>query len=103
MLCPLPLPAGKIVNSIPWVVIEILSPEDGMSEQLARFRDYEQIGVRHMVLPDPEERTAYRFEDGSPMATRFTSPNLPTGDLPFDTGDLFRQLVERRNEVATLL
>src|ERR1035441_5926259 len=55
MLCPVPLPPGKIVNSVPWAVIEILSPEDRLSEQLARFRDYKQIGVLHMVLLDPEE------------------------------------------------
>ena len=103
MLCPVPLPAGKIVNSIPWAVIEILSPEDRMSDQLARFRDYKQIGVLHMVLLDPEDLVAYRFdENGSLIETRFTSLDLPTGDLPFDTGALFRQLVEERNEGTTL-
>src|SRR5271165_3538777 len=40
LLCPVPLPAGNIVDSIPRAVIEILSPEDSVSEQLARFRDY---------------------------------------------------------------
>jgi len=102
MLCPVPLPAGKIVNSIPWAVIEILSPDDSLSGQLARFRDYEQIGVRHMVLLDPEELIAYRFENGSLIETRFTSLDLPPGTLPFDTEALFRQLVEERNEGVTL-
>ena len=64
MVCPLPLPPGKVITSIPWVVIEILSPKDRLSAQLARFRDYKQIGVRHMVLLCPEELTAYRFENG---------------------------------------
>jgi len=40
MLCPTPLPAGKVVNSVPWAVVEILSPDDRMPEQLQRFRDY---------------------------------------------------------------
>jgi Uma2 family endonuclease len=103
MLCPVPLPPGKIVNTIPWVVIEILSPDDRLSAQLARFRDYKLIGVRHMVLLNPEEFIAYRFdESGSLLETRFTSLALPSGDLPFDTEDVFRQLVERRNEGATL-
>jgi Uma2 family endonuclease len=53
MLCPLPLPKGKIVTSVPWVVIEILSPDDKFPEQFQRFRDYKQIGVRHMILLDP--------------------------------------------------
>ena len=102
MLCPLPLPSGKIVTSVPWVVIEILSPDDRMSEQLARFRDYKQIGVLHTVLLDPEELTAYRFENRALVQAPLSSLELPTGDLPFDTEDLFRQLVERRNQGATL-
>ena len=102
MLCPVPLPIGKIVDSVPWAVIEILSPDDSVSGQLVRFRDYKQIGVRHMVLLDPEEHIAYRFEDDSLLRTRFTSLDLPSGSLPFDTEALFRQLVEERSEGATL-
>jgi Uma2 family endonuclease len=101
MLCPVPLPPGKIVDSIPWVVIEILSPDDRFSEQLARFRDYQMIGVLHLVLLDPEELIAYRFENRALIETRLTSLELPTGNLPFDTDALFRQLVERRNEGVT--
>src|ERR1700683_726719 len=103
MLCPQPLPPGRIVNTIPWVVIEILSPDDRLSAQLARFRDYKRIGVRHMVLLNPEEFIAYRFdENGSLLETEFASLDLPSGDLPFDTEALFRQLEEERNEGATL-
>jgi Uma2 family endonuclease len=103
MLCPVPLPPGKIVNSIPWAVIEILSPDDRLSEQLARFRDYKQVGVRQIVLLNPEELIAYRFdENGSLIETRFTSLDLPSGSLPFDTEALFRQLEEERNEGTTL-
>ena len=103
MLCPLPLPPGKIVNSIPWAVIEILSPDDPLSEQLARFRDYKRVGVLQMVLLDPEELIAYRFDEhGSLIETRFTSLDLPSGSLPFDTQAIFRQLEEERNEGATL-
>jgi Uma2 family endonuclease len=102
MLCPVPLPPGKIVNSVPWAVIEILSPEDRLSEQLARFRDYKQIGVLHMVLLDPEELIAYRFENRALIEAQLTSLELPSGSLPFDTEALFRQLVEERNEGATL-
>jgi Uma2 family endonuclease len=103
IVCPLPLPPGKIVNTIPWVVIEILSPDDRLSEQLARFGDYKRVGVRHMLLLDPEAFIAYRFvENGSLLQTQFTSLELPSGDLPFDTEALFRQLEEERNEGATL-
>jgi hypothetical protein len=55
-----------------------------------------------MVLLDPEELIAYRFENRALIETQLTSLELPTGDLPFDTEALFRQLVERRNEGVTL-
>lgn len=102
LLCPTPLPPGAIVNAIPWVVIEILSPGDSFSEQLARFHDYQRIGVLHMVLLDPEELTAYRFANCALIEAPLTSLELPTGSLPFDTDALFRQLAEERSEGATL-
>jgi len=88
------------VNSVPWAVVEILSPDDRMPEQLQRFRDYKQIGVRHVVLMDPEQLVAFRFEDGSLLQESFASLDLPSGSVPFDTQALFRQLVEERNESA---
>jgi hypothetical protein len=52
-----------------------------------------------MVLLDPEELTAYRFENRALIEAPLTSLTLPTGDLPFDTEDLFRRLVERRHAI----
>lgn len=100
MLCPVPVPAGKIVTSVPWAVIEILSPEDRFSDLVARFQDYKKIGVRHMVLLDPEDLVAYRFENGALAQTQFASLELPTGDLPFDSEKLFQRLIARRNRGA---
>jgi Uma2 family endonuclease len=102
MLCPLPVPAGIIMTSAPWAVIEILSPEDRFSDVVARFQDYKKIGVRHMVLLDPEDLVAYRFENGALAQTQIASLELPTGDLPFDSEDLFRRLTARCNRVATV-
>lgn len=97
-ICPLPLPKGRILKAAPWVVAEILSPGDGLPEMLDRFRDYEQIGVRHILLLDPDNLLAYRYEGGSLLEGRLTSLDLPTGQLPFDTEDLFRQLTAELNE-----
>jgi Uma2 family endonuclease len=99
MLCPLPIPEGKVVTTVPWAIVEIQSPDDRMPDQLARFQDYKQIGVAHVVLLDPERLVAFRFDDGgSLIRTQFTSLELPTGSLPFDTTALFQQLVEERNQ-----
>jgi Uma2 family endonuclease len=101
MLCPVPLTTGKVVTSVPWAVVEILSPDDKLPDQLERFRDYRQIGVRHVVLLDPEQLIAYRFEDGSLLRTQFSALELPSGPLPFDTAAVFRQLAEERGEEAS--
>jgi Uma2 family endonuclease len=83
-------------------VIEIVSPDDKRRDVLARFRDYDELGVRHLLLLDPEGLTAYRSEKGSLGPAQGTSLDLPSGELPFDIGDLFRQLAERRDRGATL-
>ena len=98
MLCPVPLPAGKVITTIPWVVIEILSPDDRLKEQLERFQDYARVGVGLIMLLDPERLVALRFEDGSLIKTQFTELRLASGSVPFDTEALFRQLVDERNE-----
>jgi hypothetical protein len=98
MLCPVPLPTGKVVNTVPWAVVEVLSPDDRLPVQLERFREFMRIGVRHIVVLDPEQLVAFRFDNGSLLETQFTSLDLPTGSLPFDTTALFQQLVEELNE-----
>jgi Uma2 family endonuclease len=98
LLCPVPLPTGRVVTSVPSAVIEILSPDDKLPEQLERFRDYKRLGVRHVVLMDPENLIAFRFEEGSLLQTRFMSLDLPSGAVPFDTEVLFHELTAQRNQ-----
>jgi hypothetical protein len=86
------------VTSVPWAVIEILSPDDKLPEQLERFRDYKRLGVRHVVPLEPENLIAFRFEEGSLLQTRFTSLDLPSGAVAFDTEVLFHELTAQRNQ-----
>ena len=51
-----------------------------------------------MVLLDPEQRIAFRFEEGSLLQTHFTTLDLPSGQVPFDTETLFAQLLEERSQ-----
>jgi Uma2 family endonuclease len=96
MLWPTPLPAARIITSIPWVVIEILSPDDRMRQELERVRDYKSTGVRHVVFLDPEACLAFRFQDGSLLQARFTSLELPIGALPCDSEALVQQLEDEQ-------
>lgn len=92
MLCPLPLPKGKVCDIVPWAVIEVQSPDDTLGSTRDRFEDYSGIGVKALVLMDPERLIAYRFEHGSLLVTRFKELDLPGGKVPFDSDELFRQL-----------
>lgn len=98
MLGPLPVERGKVITCAPLVVIEIQSPEDKLPQQFRRFRDYLSLGVPHVILLDPEELIAYRYQFAALVETAFRELELPGGRLPFDTGELFRQLTEELNE-----
>src|SRR5438477_10305943 len=44
----------RVVLDPPLLIVEILSPEDTTRDTLRRFREYEKLGVRHIVQMDPE-------------------------------------------------
>jgi Uma2 family endonuclease len=100
LLCPLPLPAGRICDVVPLAVFEILSPDDTLARTRVRFRDYAAIGVPHLILLDPEECVAFRYDNGSLIQTAFESLELPgnAGPLPFPSEQLFAQLRAERAE-----
>jgi Uma2 family endonuclease len=99
MLCPRPLPKGRICDVVPSAIIEILSPEDTVSGTRDRFRDYMGIGVQQLILMDPEEYIAYRFENGSLIENRFTTLSLQNGStVPFDSDELFARLRAKLTE-----
>lgn len=92
MLVPKPLPKGRIVDVVPWVVIEIVSPDDTINKTRSRFLDYSQMGVQTILQMDPEEYVTHRFDNGSMIQTRLESLDLPTGKVPFDSDELFQRL-----------
>lgn len=98
LIFTVPARLGRIFTLVPDIVIEILSPDDRQSENLARFRDYETLGISHIVQMDPEEHVAHRYQSGSLIQTEFRSLSLRgRPDLPFHSAALFEQL---RQEVA---
>lgn len=99
LLCPRPLPKGKVVDVVPVAVIEIVSPEDRIHETHRRFRDYAEIGVRGIFLLDPEDYTAHRYEGGSLLRVGSTEITLDRGAIPFDIDGVFNRLsVERQQD-----
>jgi Uma2 family endonuclease len=98
LIVSVPFRFGKALTQTPDAVIEILSPEDKLKAVLARFADYEKLGVPHVIQMDPEEYVARRYGRGSLIETDFHGLSLPNRpDLPFNSAALFAQL---RREVA---
>ena len=83
----------RVVLDPPLLIVEISSPEDRFGETLRRFREYEGIGVRHVVQMDPEDRTTYRFIQGNLVRGEdLTTIETRHGTLPFNARELLARL-----------
>jgi Uma2 family endonuclease len=83
---------AKFYDAVPIAVIEILSPEDRLNAVLARFQDYDALGVRFIVQMDPERRVTHVYEHGSLIQRELTSLEHGEKSIPFDTRALFAEL-----------
>jgi Uma2 family endonuclease len=58
-------PTEQIFRTPPFICIEILSPDDRLSEMQERVQDYLKFGVPYIWILDPATRKAYRSTLGS--------------------------------------
>jgi Uma2 family endonuclease len=85
----------RVLLDPPLLIIEIVSPDDRLRDTIQRFRDYEKLGVRHIVQMDPEDRTTFVFTNGDLVRRDLTSLEVPDrGLLPFDSRELLARLDE---------
>ena len=49
------------VDIAPELVVEMLSPDDRMSDMMRKLREYFSIGVKLVVVADPETKTVYTY------------------------------------------
>jgi len=85
--------SDRVVLDPPLLIIEILSPDDRMRETIQRFREYEKLGVRHIVQMDPEDRTTFVFVNGDLARRDLSGFEVPgRGPLPFDSRELLAGL-----------
>lgn len=57
-------PQIDVFEMPPFVVIEILSKRDEMSNVLEKLEEYAAFGVPNIWLVDPRRKKAFRFQDG---------------------------------------
>jgi len=58
-------PTEQIFRTPPFICIEILSPEDRLSEMQQRVQDYLTFGVPYVWILDPATRKAYQSTPGT--------------------------------------
>lgn len=81
-----PLRRTRILTTPPYLVIEILSPEDTWRRMQEKIDDYRRFGVENLWIVDPAERRAWRvLAGGTEEATDLmltTSDGAVTLPLP---------------------
>jgi Uma2 family endonuclease len=79
-------PEEQVFTTAPWIVIEVLSPEDRMSRMQRKMEDYHAIGCPNIWILDPWRRKAYRYDgtsivEVSLLATTDSRVSLSTSQL----------------------
>jgi Uma2 family endonuclease len=83
----------RVIVDTPLIIIEIVSPDDRMRQTMQRFRDYQGIGVPHIIQMDPEDRTTFVYVSGDLGRRDLTTIDVPgVGPLPFDSRELLARL-----------
>jgi Uma2 family endonuclease len=79
-----PKPAGRIVTSPPFIVIEVLSPEDRADRMQTKIADYLEFGVANVWVLDPETKSAiaYTREGVTPVSEGSLLTANPVLELP---------------------
>jgi Uma2 family endonuclease len=90
-----PYQKGRVLVDAPFLIVEILSPDDRLQDTIRRFRDYAEIGTPHIILMDPEGRETFVFSSGDLTRRDLTGFEVPDrGFLPFDSRALLARLDE---------
>lgn len=68
-LRPLANPDVRFITATPAVVVEVLSPEDSISDYRARIADYRQKGIPGIWVVDPKTRKGWDCSSGNWLET----------------------------------
>ncbi len=78
-------PTTGLPEELPLIVIEILSPDDRMSEVVDKLAEYREHAIPHIWLADPDRNAFYVYRDG---LNQVQSVYIPEADLEFRFADL---------------
>jgi Uma2 family endonuclease len=80
-------PAEGVPSLLPFIVIEILSPDDRMTAVIEKLDDYKTWGVPHVWFVDPHSRRLYTYDQGLHAVEALRVPEL---DLAVTRADVFK-------------
>jgi Uma2 family endonuclease len=83
----------QYLRDTPWIVVEIVSPDDRVGDMNAKLRDYFDSGVPNIWVVDPLTRAFTMHEPGG---SRTVADRVETvdGTVSIDVAELFRRLDE---------
>jgi Uma2 family endonuclease len=77
-------PSERVPSSPPFVVIEILSPDDRLTAVREKLQEYRQWGVPHVWLVDPHSKRLYTCGEGLLEVATLKIPELQLEVTPAD-------------------
>ena len=92
-----PYQNGKVVTDVPAITVEIKSPDDTFDYIFDKCVEYEALGVRNILVMDPDNRRAWLFEQNNlRLLTGNSVPlNLSQSTLDFPFAEMFAELDEQ--------
>ena len=76
-------PRTQVLNTPPFICIEVLSPDDRVSRMQRKIDDYRTFGVPHVWVIDPQTRRAWvHTREGSREAQGVLRTEAPVCEVP---------------------
>jgi len=89
-----PFQEGNEITDVPVITIEIKSPSDSFDDIVDKCFEYEALGVRNILVMDPDKRRAWLFEQGNlrHLTGNSVQLNLSQTTLDFHFAEIFANL-----------
>lgn len=85
------LPVEQVITYPPIAVFEVLSPEDTVSRMMAKLDEYEKMGIRTILILDPQGKHL-RYREGGLEPLPSSAFDLPGSRCRFDLAEIEKLL-----------
>ncbi len=90
-----PYDKERVLTRPPYLVIEILSPDDRASDTLAKTSDYSRFGIPHIWIVDPEQRKLFHADSQGIREQADLIGQLPEIGLTVDFNQFFARISQQ--------